>query len=177
MAETRVPRSRDYLQVACRSEVLCSASRDKRVSEYLSWIHLRVQVASTTGPALETRLFRMQHTLGARFQKHKWRAVNWALAEQVPVRGDFDSKDIVTQNWHRRQWRSTSRGSTTRWWAAHVQVIYCNPQRGSGPERPSIKRPSSGGMCLKVTLGGQINGISDGAKGSYWQMGHMVAHT
>lgn len=30
--------------------------------------------------------------------------------------------------------------------------------------RKAIKQPSSRGLCLKVTLGGQIDGISDGAK-------------
>lgn len=31
--------------------------------------------------------------------------------------------------------------------------------------RTAIKQPSSRGLCLKVTLGGQIDGISDGANG------------
>lgn len=31
--------------------------------------------------------------------------------------------------------------------------------------REAIKLPSSRGLCLKVTLGGQIDGISDGANG------------
>lgn len=48
-----------------------------------------------------------------------------------------------------------------------TQWIYCNPWRGRQAHlqrRKAIKQPSSRGLCLKVTLGGQIDGISDGAK-------------
>lgn len=48
-----------------------------------------------------------------------------------------------------------------------IQLIYCNPWRGAKLicRRKAIKQPSSRGLCLKVTLGGQIDGISDGANG------------
>lgn len=49
-----------------------------------------------------------------------------------------------------------------------MKLIYCNPSGGAKARlqrRKAIKQPSSRGLCLKVTLGGQIDGISDGANG------------